>query len=63
MPMKHRWIALAALTSTLVLGACTPADSGAGESSAAEESNAAEPTATTSAEPSTTSTPYVIDEY
>ena len=62
MPMKHRWIALAALTSTLVLGACTPADSGAGESSAAEESNAA-PSTTTNAEPSPTSTPYVIDEY
>lgn len=62
MRMKHRWIVLAAVTVTLVLGACRPADSGAGENSEAEESNAA-PSTTTVAEPSATSTPYSIDEY
>lgn len=62
MRMKHRWIVIAAVTVTLVLGACRPADSGAGESSGAEESNAA-PSTTTGAEPSASSTPYTIDEY
>ncbi len=56
MRMKHRWIAIAALTATLVVGACTPADSGAEES-------AANPTSTTAAEPTATPTPYAIDEY
>ena len=62
MRMKHRWIALAAVIATLALGACRPADSGAGESPGADESPAA-PSATTDAESGATPTPYVIDEY
>jgi hypothetical protein len=57
--MKHRWIAIAAVMATLVLAACRPADGGAGNSSAPATTT----TTTTSAEPSASSTPYVIDEY
>jgi hypothetical protein len=56
MRMKHRWIALAAVMATLLLGACRPAvDGGAGNSNAQ--------TTTTSAQPSASSTPYSMDDY
>ncbi len=54
--MKRRWIAI--VTVMLVLAACRPADSGAGESPA----NPA-PASTIDAEPSASSTPYSMDGY
>jgi hypothetical protein len=56
MRMKHRWIAIAALMATLLLGACRQAvDGGAGDSAA--------PGTSSSAEPGASSTPYTTDDY
>ena len=49
---------MAALT-TLVLGGCAPTEQGADESASPGSTVSEEP----AAEPSATSTPYVIDEY
>ena len=58
MRMKHRWIGFTALAAVLALGGCAPTDQGADvESAAPSVSESLE------AEPSASSTPYVMDEY
>ena len=47
---------MAAVTAALLLAACRPADSGV-------DRNAADPTSSVVAEPSTSATPYSMDDY
>ena len=59
MRMKHRWIGFTgALAAMLALGGCAPTDQGADEESAAPSGSEL-----LDAEPSASSTPYVMDEY
>jgi hypothetical protein len=60
MRMKHRWIGIPALIGILLLGGCAPTDQGADEESTSPASTVNE---SPKADPSASSTPYVMDEY